>query len=172
LSRDAWATETGLLDNFDFEVEEAWFGEDETSDSNDGRIFLFLVGTAVDEDGEEHEEHRERFSTGKNWEVVEDGAEVENAAGRRKFNRNSGLGRLIDALVGLGDDEAEYLGGRGNPTEAATFNGLKMHMESRVVSKWTDDDTGEELSWSLNLPTSIEMKKASKSKAKKGGKGN
>jgi len=30
---------------------------------------------------------------------------------------------------------------------AATFAGLKMHMENQVVSKWTDKDTGEELEW-------------------------
>lgn len=168
MGKDAWSTETGLLDDYDFDVEEVWFGEDEESDNADGRIFLFLVGTATDDEGEEHEEHRVRYSTGKNWEVVEDGAEVENAAGRHRFNRNSGLGRLIDALVGLGDDEAAFLQSKGDPTQAATFDGLKMHMEARVVSKWTNDD-GEEVEWSLELPTSLATEKPKK--GKKGGKG-
>ncbi len=165
----SWETESGLLDDFDFDVEEAWFGEDEEADNNDGRIFLFLRGTAVDEEDEEYDEHRERYSTGKNWEVVEDGAEVENATGKNRFNQNAGLGRLINALVALGEDEAAYLQSRGQAFEAATFEGLKLHMENKVVSKWTNDD-GDEVEWRLNLPTELTIKKP-KAKAKKGGKG-
>jgi hypothetical protein len=166
--KSSWDTETGLLDDYDFDVEEAWFGEDEEADSNDGRIFLFLRGTATDDEGEEHEEHRERYSTGKNWEAVEDGAEVENATGKHRFNQNAGLGRLINALVGLGEDEAVFLSKRGQAYEASTFDGLNMHMEAKVVSTWTNDD-GEEVSWTLTLPTALTMPK--KKKAKKGGKG-
>ncbi len=169
--KSSWDTESGLLDNYDFEVEEAWFGlDEEADDSDDERIFLFLRGTAEDEEGEEHEEHRERYSTGKNWEVVEDGTEVENASGKKRFNENAGLGRLINALVALGEDEAEYLASRGESYEASTFEGLKMHMEGRVVSKWTNDD-GDEVEWRLNLPTSIKMKTKKKKSSKKGGKG-
>ncbi len=164
--KTSWDTESGLLDNFDFVVEEQWFGEDEESD--DDRIFLFLQGTATDEMDEVTEDHVERYSTGKNWEVVEDGEEVENATGRNRFNQNSGMGRFINALVALGDDVAEMLQERGEATVAATFAGLKMHMENQVVSKWTDKDTGEELEWRLNLPTSVSVKKkAKKSPAKK-----
>jgi len=164
-TKSSWETDSGLLDDFDYEVDEAWFGEDEESDNNDGRIFLFLRGTAVDDAGEEHEEHRERYSTGKNWEVVDDGTEVENATGRNVFNRNAGLGRLINALVALGDDEAAFLQKRGQAYEAETFDGLVMHMESMEVSRWKNDD-GEEVVWNLNLPISLKVKKA-----KKGGKG-
>lgn len=165
--KSSWDTESGLLDDFDFEVEEAWFGEDEEADSNDGRIFLFLRGTAVDDEGEEHEEHRERYSTGKNWEAVDDGAEVENATGKNRFNQNAGLGRLINALVALGDDEAAFLQKRGQAYEASTFDGLSLHMENMEVSRWTNDD-GEEVTWNLNLPTAMTLPKK---KAKKGGKG-
>lgn len=168
--RSSWDTESGLLDDYDFDVEEAWFGLDEEADSDDERIFLFLRGTATDDEGEEHEEHRERYSTGKNWEVVEDGAEVENATGKKRFNENAGLGRLINAFVALGDDEASYLAGRGESFESDTYEGLKLHMENRVVSKWTNDD-GEEVEWRLNLPTSIKMKSKKKAASKKGGKG-
>jgi len=165
--QSSWETESGLLDDYDFVVSKAWFGEDEESDNNDGRIFLFLRGTATDSDGEEIEDHRERYSTGKNWEPVDDGAEVENAAGKSRFNRNAGLGRFIDALVSLGDDEARFLSNRGEAYEADTFNKLVMHMEGRVVSRWTNDD-GDEVEWNLNLPTSLRVKKP---KTGKGGKG-
>lgn len=164
----SWETESGLLDDYDFVVEEAWFGLDEEA-NDDERVFLFLRGTAVDGEGEEYDEHRERYSTGKNWEVVEDGAEVENATGKNRFNQNAGLGRLINALVALGEDEAAFLQSRGQAYEAATFDGLKMHMEGRVVSKWKNDD-GEEVEWRLNLPTELTIAKP-KSKGKKGGKG-
>lgn len=163
-TRDSWATESGLLDNYDMVVDEAWFGQDPSSD-DDERIFLFLRGDAVDEEGEEHEAHTERYSTGKNWEVVEDGAEVENATGRHKFNQNAGIGRLINALVALGEKEATFLSERGDTFESKTYKGLKLHMESREVSKWTNDD-GDEVVWRLNLPTKIDMKKGGK-----GGKG-
>lgn len=170
----SWSTESGLLDDFDFVVEEAWFGADEEND--DERIFLFLRGAAVDNEGEEHEDHQERYSTGKDWEVVEDGEEVENVAGRTKFNQNGGIGRLINALVALGEDEAKYLQDRGHPTEAATFVGLKMHLLSGIVSEWKiteGPDEGKMAKWYLNLPTSLNIKtkkKAAKRKpAAKGG---
>lgn len=166
----SWDTESGLLDDFDFEVDDAWFGEDEESDNNDGRIFLFLRGEATDDEGEVYEDHRERYSTGKNWEVVDDGAEVENAGGKTRFNQNAGIGRLINALVALGDDVAEYLQGRGAAFEAATFEGLNMHMDNKVVSKWTNDD-GEEVEWRLNLPSELTIPKPKKGKKKGGGKG-
>jgi len=166
--KTSWDTESGLLDNFDFEVEKQWFGKDEDADDDD-RIFLFLQGTATDEMDEVTEDHTERYSTGKNWEVVEDGEEVENATGRNRFNQNSGMGRFINALVALGDDVAEMLQERGEATTAVTFAELNMHMENRVVSTWPDKDTGEMNEWRLNLPTSVSVKKkkAKKSATKK-----
>jgi hypothetical protein len=166
--KSSWDTETGLLDDFDFEIDEAWFGEDEEADNADGRIFLFVRGTATDAEGEEHEEHRERYSTGKNWEAVDDGAEVENATGKNRFNESTGLGRFINALVGLGDDEATFLSKRGQAYEASTFDGLEMHMENMVASTWKDDD-GVDVIWRLNLPVELTIPKPKK--AKKGGKG-
>lgn len=161
--QSSWDTETGLLDNFDFEVEEVWFGEDEEADEPDGRIYAFLRGEATDEEGEIHEDHTERYSTGKNWDVVDEGKSVENAAGRKLFNQNSGIGRLINTLVALGEKETKFLQERGNPTKAKTFRGLKMHMENRIVSEWTNDE-GEAVKWRLNLPTSLKVVGSKKSK--------
>lgn len=168
--KTSWDTESGLLDEYHFDVKEAWFGNDEEVDNPDDRVFLFLRGEAFVDGELEDDEHRERYSTGKNWEAVEDGAEVENATGKNRFNQNAGIGRLINALVGLGKEEAKYLAKRGDAYEAATFNGLSMDMERKVVSKWVDDDTGEEVEWSLALPVSLDMKAKGK-KAKKGGSG-
>ena len=170
--KTSWDNESGLLDDYDFEVIETWFGLDEEVDNPDDRVFLFLRGEAF-EDGElVDDEHRERFSTGKNWEVVEDGAEVENATGKNRFNQNAGVGRLINALVSVDDGAtAKALAKKGEAYEAATFDGLSMHMERKVVSRWTDSDTGEELEWALALPTSVELNSKSKSKGKKSKKG-
>lgn len=169
--QSSWDTETGLLDNYDFVVEEAWYGEDEEADEPSDRIYLFLRGEGTDDEGEIHEEHTERYSTGKNWEVVSGGKAVENAAGRKLFNQNAGVGRLINALVALGKSEAKFLQTRGIPTKAKTFRGLKMHMVNRVVSEWVNDD-GEDVKWYLNLPTSLKTKGGKKTKSKsKGGQG-
>lgn len=171
--KTSWDTESGLLDEFRFEVSETWFGIDEEVDDPTDKVYLFLRGAAFDEDGElVDDEHRERYSTGKNWEVVEDGTEVENATGKNRFNQNAGIGRLINALVALGGDVAKALAKRGDAYEAATFNGITMEMERKLVSKWKGDD-GEDLEWYLSLPNSVEFPKAKgkKSKSKKGGSG-
>ena len=164
---NSWQTQSGLLDDYDFDVTEAWFGEDEEND--DDRIFLFLRGRAETDDGEVDDEHRERYSTGANWEAVEDGEQIENAANKEQFNRNTGMGRLIDTLVELGDDVAQALAERGEAYVAATFNNVTMHMTRRIVSKWTDDDTGEDLQWELALPTSVDFNSSGKKKKSKGG---
>jgi len=172
MSVDDWGTTSGLLDDFDLKVKNAWYGPDEESD-NQEKIFLFLSGPAY-QDGEEiDEEYSERFGTGKGWEVVDEGAAVEHGSGRNKFIRSSGVGRLIDTAVGLGDDVAELLGSRGAPYEAKVFDGLTIHFERRVVSKWKNDD-GDEIVWEMPLPTSIVATKSKvkgKGKAKGKGKG-
>ena len=98
MGKESWETTSGLLDDFTLNVAEAWFGEDEEND--DERIYLFLRGLATDsDDGEESEDYRERFRVGTNWEVVDKGGAVENATGKPKFNKNSGVGRLIRSMV-------------------------------------------------------------------------
>jgi len=162
--QDAWTTESGLLDDFDLVVTETWFGDDEEND--DERIFLFLRGEAFQEGELVEEEYRERYSCGKNWDPIDDGAAVENSTGRNRFNRNSGVGRLIDALVDPeGVDAAALLKERGQPSKAATFNKLTIHFEREVVSRWTNDD-GEHLTWELPLPTSVEATPKKKGKGK------
>ena len=158
---DPWDTSTGLLDNFDFKVDRAWFGEVEDSDSD--RLYLFIEGTAVDDEDEEYEDHTERYSLGKGWEVIDDGDEVETASRNGVFNQSTGIGHLILSLKALGEEETEYITDRGRPTKAKTFKGLRMHMVGRVVSEWEDvNNPGTMIRWSLNLPTTLKMKKGKK----------
>ena len=163
---DAWGTDDGLLDDYDLQVEAAWFGPDEEND--DDRIFLFLQGPAFVDGEEVDEEHRDRFSCGKGWEVVEEGEGVEHGSGRNKFHSAAGVGRLARATVGLGDDEAELLGERGVPWEAKVWQGLTFHMVRREFS--FKDSDGEVQEYRVPLPTAVsvtEKKKAKKKAAKK-----
>lgn len=164
----SWDTTSGLLEEYTFKVKEAWFGPNEESDRSPDKIYLNLRGEAYVDGDLEDDEHIERYSVGKNWEVVEDGAEVENATGKNRFNENTGIGRLINALVACGDDVAAYLADRGEAYEADTFSGLNMDMERMLVSEFESDD-GETVRWFLSLPVDVKTKKAKK--AKKGGSG-
>lgn len=163
----SWETVSGLLEEFAFKVAEAWFGPNEDSERDPDKVYLNLRGVAKVDGEIVDDEHVERYSTGKNWEVVEDGAEVENATGKNKFNENTGLGRLINAMVACGDDVAEYLAGKGEAYEASTFEGLAMDMKRMLVSEFESDD-GETVQWYLQLPTEIAVKAK---KGKKGGSG-
>jgi len=162
---DAWGTDDGLLDDYDLQVEAAWFGPDEEND--DDRIFLFLQGPAFQDGEEVDEEHRDRYSTGKGWEVVEEGEAVEHGSGRNKFHSAAGVGRLARTTVGLGDDEAELLGERGAPWEAKVWQGLTFHMVRREFS--FKDSDGEVQEYRVPLPTAVSVTETKK-KAKKGKK--
>ncbi|MEA2001569.1 MAG: hypothetical protein U9N84_06755 [Actinomycetota bacterium] len=166
MSVDDWGTTDGLLDNYDLKVMSAWFGPDEEND--DDRIFLFLQGPAFQDGEEVEEDHRDRFGTGKGWEVMDEGAEVEHGSGRNKFNSATAVGRLVKAMVALGDDVAELLGARGAPYQAKVFTDLEIHFDRKVVSTWVDDDTGETVEWILPMPASVsEIKAKKKGRAKK-----
>lgn len=174
---DSWTTESGLLEEYSFKVEEAWFGNNPDNERDPDKIYLHLRGEAKIDGEVVDDEHTELYSVGNNWEVVEDGAEVENATGKNRFNQNAGIGRLINALVALGDDVAAYLAKKGEAYEAATFDGLVMEMEDAIVSKFQTDD-GEDVEWHLRLPVKVKMKakkkggsgKASRGKSKGGSK--
>ncbi len=170
MGKGSWETTTGLIEEGRMKVEEAWFGPNEDSDRDTDKIYLNLRGEVTFEGETIDDEHVERYSVGKNWEVVEDGAEVENATGKNRFNENTGLGRFINALVACGDDVATYLQKKGEAYEASTFEGLDMDMERQLVSEFESDD-GETVRWFLLLPVAVKVKAKKGSKAKKGGSG-
>ncbi len=164
-----WDTTSGLLDDFSLRVDEAWFGEDEEND--DERIYLMLRGLAIDLDDEglaEEEDYRERFRVGQNWEVVDKGAGVENATGKQKFNKNSGVGRLIRSMVS-DEGTAEALAERGDANQAETYIGLTLHLERVEQTPFKNDD-GDMVEWNILQASSVEFPK-SKKKDKKGSGG-
>lgn len=168
MGNSSWETTSGLIEEGRMKVDEAWFGPNEDSDRDTDKIYLNIRGEVTFEGETIDEEHVERYSVGKNWEVVEDGAEVENATGKNRFNENTGLGRLINALVACGDDVATFLQKKGEAYEASTYEGLDMDMERMLASEFESDD-GETVRWFLLLPVAVKVKAAKK--AKKGGKG-
>jgi hypothetical protein len=165
MGKESWETTSGLLDDFTLKVEEAWFGEDEEND--DERIYLFLRGLAIDNDSEdaaEEEDYRERFRVGTNWETVDKGAGVENATGKQKFNKNSGVGRLIRSMVADGAT-AEALAERGDATEAETYIGLTLHLV-RIEQTPFENDDGDKVEWNILSAVDVEFPKKAKAKSK------
>lgn len=147
----AWKTTSGLLDDFDFTIEEAWFG---TNEKFGDSVLLNLRGVAeqmVDGDMEVvDEEHTLLYSVGDGWEVQKGGRSVAHQAGKTTFVNSTNMGRLIDALVSL-DGAVDVLQERGQPTDADTWEGLKLHIERKQFS-YRDRNTREQVSYEVPLP--------------------
>lgn len=172
----SWKTGSGLLDDFRFTIEEAWFS---THEKYGDAVLLFLRGFAeqVDEDGDlvvVDDEQTLQYSTGDGWEITSGGREVAHAAGKTTFVNNTNMGRLIDAVVGLGDEVIEELGSRGETYEADTWENLIFHVERKSFS-YKDRDTEEKVSYEVPLPVDFlgvhEPEEEEKPKPKPKGRG-
>lgn len=142
---------SGLLDDYDFTVTHAWFGQVEESDSD--RTYLRLVGVATIDGEVEDEEHEDRFGIGNGWEVVDEGAAVEHASGKNRFNGSSGIGRFITSIVeAMGDDIGDFAA-RGDSNEAKSYEGVTFSMK-RKNYHFTNTD-GEKIEFSLPLATTV-----------------
>lgn len=162
---DLWGTDSGLLDHYQLPVKEAWFGQPEPdADGNQSeRVYLFLMGDAVDEEGEVHEDHVDRYGVGTGWEAVEEGQEVEHAS-KKQFNQNAGVGRLVTALAGLMAEDEDLSdtirSTRPDPRKASAWVGLTLSQERQTFSFTSQD--GETIEYSMPLPTAVEVTKAKK----------
>lgn len=145
----SWKTTSGLLDDFDFTIEEAWFGVNERFGD---ALLLNLRGIAEQEGEVVDEEHTLLYSTGDGWEAGKGGREAQHGAGRTTFVNNTNIGRLIDAIVALGDDVIEVLSSRGETYEADTWEGLRFHIERKQFS-YRNRETGEQVTYEVPLPT-------------------
>lgn len=173
----SWKTSSGLLDDFDFSIEEAWFG---TNEKFGDAVLLNLRGIAEQMvEGEMavvDDEHVLLYSCGEGWEAAKGGREATHGAGKTTFTNNSNMGRLIDAIVALGGDVLEELGTRGESYEADTWEGLKFHIERKTFT-FRNRETGENVSYEVPLPTDylgtfdVEEEEAPKKKAPSRGKG-
>lgn len=121
---DPFSPESGLIDDFDFTVSEAWFSTD--SSYNNGETLLLKL--AGETDNPEEPEVTLQYSCGSGWEAADGGKRAVREDGkRRKFNKSSGIWRLVEAAMGCGAEGV--LRERGNPFEASMWNGLGFHMK-------------------------------------------
>lgn len=167
----SWKTTSGLLDDFDFDIEEAWFG---LNDRFGDTLLLNLRGIASQEGEVVDEEHVLLYSTGEGWEAAKGGREANHSAGKTTFVNNTNIGRLIDAIVGLGDEVIGVLSERGDTWQADTWEGLRFHIERKQFS-YRNRETGEQVTYEVPLPTDFlgeveaEEEAPKKAPAKKGG---
>lgn len=169
MGKDSFRTGSGLIDNYVHEVTEAWFGTNpEGADPN--RVYLWMRGAAF-VDGELYDEaYESRYSIGNGWEIVEDGAEVEHGNGPGTvFNRNSGIGRVINAIRDLGDDAIDLMASDHDPWQAAMWANKRYTMERRNFGTMKTEDGGL-VDIEVPVPVAVEALDATPAKAS-GGRG-
>ena len=145
----SWKTGSGLLDDYDFHIEEAWFG---TNEKFGDSVLLNLRGPAFQDGEEVEDEHTILLSCGDGWTPGKGGTVATHSAGKSNFTKNSNIGRFIDSLVALGDDVIDELQGRGETYQADTWMGLQLHIERQEFS-YTDRKTKETRTYEVPLPT-------------------
>lgn len=150
---DPFHLETGLKDDYDADIIDAWFG---TTENAGNTLFLFVKQLASD--GEEVER---RYSCGEDWQTFDGGQTAEHPK-KQFFNTNSNLGLLIARAFSVGaEDElrkrSNELGGVG-PRSAKLWIGFSFHwgVESEDI-KLKDRDTGQMVERTVNrvLPTAF-----------------
>lgn len=119
---DPYALSSGLLDDFDGAITEAYFGTDAAY--NNGDTVLLILELATDDADKPQETLK--LSTGTGWVIENNGKNIVSENGKpRAFNKNSRIGMVLAAALTSG--AAETMRGRGTPMEAATWQGLSFH---------------------------------------------
>lgn len=122
---ETWELTSGLPDDFNVEVTDAWFATD--SRYNNGQTtILFWKGT-TDHDEMPEMDGEIRFACGADWESLDGGLTVEHPKGKTKFNNQSAIGNLIARAIELGAGGA--LMAKGTAQEASVWVGTKWHMK-------------------------------------------
>lgn len=126
-----WSTEfeTGLIDDFDFTITNAFFAPDAKYNNGDTLLLQWEGST----DNPDLPTTHCWFPLGKGWASTDGGKSIAHDSGKdRYFNKNSLMAKLITRCVddfGLQDLLAE----RGGPFEAVVWNGLTFHMKNVPV---------------------------------------
>lgn len=121
---DPFTAESGLIDDFDFTITEAWFTTDASYNSGE-TLLLKLSGNT---DSADQPETTVQYSCGSGWEAEDGGKKAVREDGkRRRFNQSSGVWKLVEAAMNCG--AGEELRKRGTPMEASMWVGLRFHMK-------------------------------------------
>lgn len=121
---DPFTAETGLIDDFDFTVESAYFTTDAAY--NDGETLLLKLEGSTD--NPEAPETTLQYSCGAGWEAADGGKRAVREDGKkRRFNQQSGIWKLVDAAMEAG--ATDVLKARGTPMEASMWDGLRFHIK-------------------------------------------
>lgn len=140
---DPFAGDTGLKDDYDGTIIEAWFST--SSEYNNGQTLLFFAKVAAD-DGDEEEL---RYPCGPDWGSFDGGETAEHPKGDKKtFNNRTAYFQFINAAMSAGGEDdlrrrSEGLGNKG-PMAAALWVGTRWHFEvHEEPMKFRDRTTGE-----------------------------
>lgn len=124
---ETWETTSGLADDFDCTVIDAWWATDPRYNNGQTALLFWKIETDDESVGDEFKDGGIRFSAGADWESLDGGETVEHAS-KTKFNKNSGVGQLIVRAIELGAGDA--LMERGPSQRANVWVGTSWHMKS------------------------------------------
>lgn len=148
-----WEVDKGGLSGFIATVESSVFETDERYRDGNVPLLRFVFGNLEVEDGAAPDQWNESYSTGAGWEVVDDGGAVEHVKrpGNTKFHESTKAGMLVKRVVSL-PDLLNVIQERGTePTEAASYLGIRAKWEIHEHTYEFDD--GENVTVEFLLPT-------------------
>lgn len=156
MSREGWKTTSGLIDDFDIIIQQSWYGHNPKFDNGKATL-LHLRGPASINGEVVSEEETLLFGTGKEWKVTDGGTTATHPSGKTQFNDQTSIGRLINSIAEVADDEVmEELVNRGDPTNAEVFLGLKLHLERKPFTYKDQNDGNKEKVYEVLLATAVE----------------
>lgn len=140
----SWQTTTGLLDDFEYSITDAWFARS-AEIKNGEQLVLFLKG---DTDNDAEPEFEAHITCGPGWDTFDGGKSATHESRKdRGFNKQTNYGQFIDRVIELG--LGEVLMGRGKATEAKVWVGLKFHMKQK---EFKTQIKGEDVTYYRLLP--------------------
>lgn len=154
MANENWKTGSGLIDEFDLSVTEAYFDTNVKVQDGEAPI-LHLIGlNSVNGDPEDDT----RFTVGKTFEIVEKGAKIVPINPKGKLNRNSQYGKFVDAFLACGDSEALLEARDMDPFVAESWVGLTFSLERVITETTIKGEKVNMTSWIVHSVTETEAK--------------
>lgn len=124
-NEDSFGGESGLLDDYDALILDAWFATDARINNSQTLCLFWKMQVTVD--GEVSEEEIEEFwPCGPDWVSNDGGETAEHPKGKKKYNNASKIQRMIGFALETG--VGETLAARGTAMDAGIWKGLRFHM--------------------------------------------